>query len=276
MYPKNSSNPPPIHAALTEALSGLPITSGITVYHTPGGGSQGPADNSPAHKGNGVWEYTPSQAETNYDSFSLGWYKPGVCYRVSWIHTETPPDGAGARSVTITVDDGSDPLDGALVRVSKGAETFLRTTDASGQCAFSLNDGTWDVTITLAGYDFEPDTLVVDGTETPTYSMTQVITPGASPGQVKGYLYCYDENGDLEEDVTIRIKITAVGSDTGYAYDDTIRRGVSDETGLVEFTGLFKGATYELRREYSENRVEVTIPADADDPYELISVIGSP
>jgi len=86
--------------------------------------------------------------------------------------------GSGARSVTLTVNDGTNTLEGATVRLSLAAETYVVTTNVNGQAALSLDDGTWTVTITKPLYSFTPTTLVVSATTTHTYSMTAMsITP---------------------------------------------------------------------------------------------------
>jgi hypothetical protein len=86
--------------------------------------------------------------------------------------------GTGARTVTVMVDDGSDPLESAMVRFTKGAATYTQATDASGNATFNLDDGTWTVAISLFGYTYSGTTLVVDDDKTPTYSMTAIsITP---------------------------------------------------------------------------------------------------
>lgn len=93
--------------------------------------------------------------------------------------------GTGARTVTVTVDDGVIPtaLESARVRFTKtgGAGTYVQSTDASGNATFSLDDGTYTVSISLIGYTYTPSSQVVNEDETPTYSMTaQTITaPGA-------------------------------------------------------------------------------------------------
>ena len=80
--------------------------------------------------------------------------------------------GTGARTVTITVNDGTTALQGANVRVTLNLETYVQATNASGQCTFNLDDGTWTVGITLVNYTYSGTTLVVNGNETATYSMT--------------------------------------------------------------------------------------------------------
>lgn len=93
-YPKNSTSPPPIHVALVEHLTGLPVTSGVTVTHQANG-AQAAAANTATHLGGGLWSYTPSQAETNYTAFSILWDAPGRATAESYIVTEAAASEAG-------------------------------------------------------------------------------------------------------------------------------------------------------------------------------------
>ena len=181
--------------------------------------------------------------------------------------------GTGARTVTITVNDGTTALEDARVRLTKGAESYVTSTNASGIATFYVDDGTWTVVVTLAGYTYAGTTIVVDGNETATYSMTQVVVPSSDPGQVTGFLYCYSESGVVESGAIVTVRQTAVAESTGVAYDGKARAETSNIAGLVEFTGLFKGGRYEVRRGGSRSYT-VTIPDAANDPYELVSVIG--
>jgi len=182
--------------------------------------------------------------------------------------------GSGANTVTLTVDDGADAVVGAKVRVTCGALSYLDTTDDSGEVSFSLDDGTWAVAITRPGYSFTPTTLAVSGDTEETYSMTATVVPASEPGQVVGYLYCYDEEGQAEEGAEIQLQQTRAAEATGVAYDATVRTETSDATGLVEFAGLFAGATYRMRRGSATRWENVSIAADAADPYALASIVG--
>lgn len=93
--------------------------------------------------------------------------------------------GIGARTITVTVDDGTDPVEGATVRLSKGAESYTQRTDVTGQCTFNVDDGTWAVSITRPGYQFAGATLIVDGNESETYSM--IANSGAVSGWPAGH-----------------------------------------------------------------------------------------
>ena len=75
--------------------------------------------------------------------------------------------GSGALSTTITVDDGTNPLDGVEVWITTdeaGSNVIAGslTTDANGQVTFMLDAGTYYVWQQLAGYDFtNPQTITV-------------------------------------------------------------------------------------------------------------------
>ncbi len=194
-------------------------------------------------------------------------------------HTDTAIAGlagTGARSVTITVKDeppGPIPLEGAKVRVTKGAESYVRPTNISGQAAFSLDDGTWTVAITLSGYSFTPTTLVVDGTEVVTYYMSLVSVPASDPGLVTGYYHCYDKDGVIESGAIVQMKFHK-SSGSGISGDVSVRSETSGVDGLVSFTNLFTGADYMVRRGTDRPWHRITIDADATTPYALPDVWG--
>ncbi len=185
--------------------------------------------------------------------------------------------GTGAWAVTITVDDGSDPIESATVRVTKGAETFVSTTDVNGEVnsgsGFSLDDGTWTVTITQSSFTFTPVTLEVSADTDITYSMTTVSFPASNPSQVTGFLYTYDESGVVESGVTVNLRFRNLAG-TGIAFDTAIKTATSDATGLVTFTNLFPGAEYELRRETNGIWRTVTVASDASSPVALPNFWG--
>lgn len=178
----------------------------------------------------------------------------------NWIIWQSTLDsaaaGSGARTVTITVDDGTDPIEGARVRVTQGAETYVVSTDADGEAVFALDDATWGVAITKALYAFTPTTLVVDGDETRTYSMTAQSLP--SPGsalQTTAYLYLYDANGDPVEGGEVSFLLHNSDGTTGRAYDNDAVVATSDASGLVSLT-LLKSTRYVAS--YGTGRVQFT------------------
>jgi hypothetical protein len=88
---------------------------------------------------------------------------------------------SGISQVTLTIDDGTNPVEGVRVNVyDSGNTTLLRgglTTDVAGQVVFAIDDGTYKVRLALSGYSFTvPETLTVSGTTTDTYSGTSLIS----------------------------------------------------------------------------------------------------
>ncbi len=185
--------------------------------------------------------------------------------------------GSGARVVTITVTDGTDPLENATVRVTSGL-TYTATTNASGVATFNLDDATYAVSITRSGYSYAGTTLVVDGSESATYAMTAVsITPG-SGDLTTGYLTALTEAGVADVGATLYCAMSAPPEDdTGYSYDATRRTITSGSGGLAQFPGLVKGATYTIWRGTKVvGDYKVTIPTTAGTTYELPSHLGKP
>jgi hypothetical protein len=159
--------------------------------------------------------------------------------------------GSGARAVTITVNDGVNPLESACIRLTKGAESYTRSTNAAGVTspAFTVDDGTWAVVITLMGYTFTGTTLVVNGDETQTYSMTQVaISVPALPNCTTGYAVCIGTDGLPEEGVVVQAQMTAGPGTAGYIQDRGVITMTSDAVGYIEHTGFVHGAKYRFRR----------------------------
>lgn len=184
--------------------------------------------------------------------------------------------GTGARTVTITTQLSGAPLEGASVRLTKGAETYVGQTNVSGQLTFNVDDGTWVVSITSPGATFGGASLVVDGPETMTYSLTAISISPSAPGGVTGYWLCLGVNGLIESGVTVSMQAVEVpeGS-TGLALDTTIRTTTSNGSGVAQFTDLVPGARYSAWRGTGSKRY-ITIPEDASGSLELNSLLGSP
>ena len=182
--------------------------------------------------------------------------------------------GTGARTVTITVNDGTTALQNATVRLTEGANTFTAQTNVSGVATFNVDDATYVVSITKAGYSYSGTTLVVDGDESTTYSMTAITITPSTGDQTTGYLTTLDETGAAEAGVSIYVSLSDVPDDYGLALDEATRTMTSDEDGLVEITGMVKGATYNLRRGLKGRLFTVTIPTTAGSTYELPNMAG--
>lgn len=186
----------------------------------------------------------------------------------SWLSGSGGGSLTGANSVTITITDGTDPLETVRVRVTKGAQTEVKTTDANGEVAFSLDNGTWEVRATLAGYTMAAQSLVVDGVETPTYAMTALsYDANPDPALVNGeYTVLINGVGTSGQSVYLELKEAPTTGDnaTGLAAIDK-RTLTSGDDGVTEVDNLIKGAKYGLRIGTAGRQWVFLVPADADD-----------
>jgi len=158
-------------------------------------------------------------------------------------------DGGGANLVTITVTDGTDELENAIVRVASGVISESKTTDVDGEVQFALGSATWTVTIERAGYESHVASLVVAGTTAEEYELTAlIVTPPASPAVSTGTMLVLDENNAPEDGISISLQLTEGPGTAGYSLDTKIRTEVSNGSGVVEFTNLRRGATYSVWR----------------------------
>lgn len=184
--------------------------------------------------------------------------------------------GTGARTVTITVNDGTDALESASVRLTKGGETYVQATNVSGVATFNVDDGTWTVAITLAGYTYAGTTLVVDGTETVTYSMTAVnVAAPTNPNLTTGVALCLGTNGLLEAGVTVYAEMVDGPGTAGYALDTGTITMTSDANGIITHTGFVRGAQYRFRRGTSKWWGDPQTAPDAAS-WDLGEVLGKP
>ncbi len=172
--------------------------------------------------------------------------------------------GTGARTVTITVNDGTTALQNAIVRMTEGVNTFTATTNASGDCTFNLDDATYTVGITKSGYSFAGTTLVVDGTETRTYSMTQIVpSVPSNPALCAVTFHLFDQYGNNKagEPVEITFVQWATSASETPPVVSVTPVQTTDAGGLVEVE-LYRNATYRIvygNAGYAK-RVDVTVP----------------
>ncbi len=185
--------------------------------------------------------------------------------------------GGGARTVVVTVTLSASPVEGASVRLTKAAETYVGSTNASGQITFNVDDGTWTVAITSPGATFAGASLVVDDDETVSYSLTAIsITPSPAT-QITGYYTCYSHLGVVEAGVSITMQLVGLAQGSvGLALDNRLRTVTSDANGVAQFTNLFPGCRYKVYRGAAENKAwYVNVPDTVTgDPVELGSIYG--
>lgn len=186
--------------------------------------------------------------------------------------------GGGARQVTITVTDGTDPLEAAHVRMIMGMQNYVGSTDVDGEIVFSVDDGTYTVTVSLFGYTLAPQSLLVNGVETVTYAMTPTVIPPSDPGFITGITYTYDEAGELESGVTIRYRLTRSPSGAGNVYSGDWQSVASDSNGLVSLVNLVPGGYYDFYRGSdtctTTTKKSLLIPLGAEDGYEIPNFVG--
>ena len=194
----------------------------------------------------------------------------------AWI-TGATGQGSGARIVTITVRDSSaSPVEAATVRVFRAGETYAGVTNASGVTSFSLDDATFTVAITAAGFSFTPASLVVSGNVSQTYTLTSTggVTPSVAP-RTTGFWTVNDLNGVAQAgaQVTIQASSPPPGS-TGLAMEDAPRTATADNQGVVQFNNLVKGATYIVYRTGSSRKYNIVVPSTAGDSTPMGSIVG--
>lgn len=158
-------------------------------------------------------------------------------------------DPTGPWLLTLTIDDGTSPIESASIRIRSSTFDFVRLTDASGEAIFPAISATYAVLVTCPGYDPVLASLVVSADASATYSMTlsSVVAP-TDPLLATGVMLVLDEFGAFEAGVTISLQMTAGPGTAGYALDTKLRTEVSDGTGNISFAGLIRGASYTIWR----------------------------
>jgi len=183
---------------------------------------------------------------------------------------DTVNGGSGLSLVTITVNDGVDPVVGATVIATLGATRKEATTNASGIAYLWLDDASWTIGITKNGFEDHTATLVVSGATSQTYSLTGSSISPSEAGKTTVFFYTYNEKGVKTGSISVDMRIFKAYSSSTGSYDSKIRTEISDaSTAIVEFTNCFKGATYEVRRGSDCKWTKVVISADAGATTEL-------
>lgn len=184
--------------------------------------------------------------------------------------------GSGSRAVSITVLLDGIAQQSALVRLTKGAESYMATTDEDGLAELSVNDGTWRVSITLSGTRFTPVDLVVDGNEEVSYSLTANSAIAASdPNKITGCWLCLSQAGTPETGVTVTLTAMSLPpNSTGLILDSASRSVTTGADGVAAFTNLIPGVRYKVKRN-SGREFYFVCPDYQGDPVDLASFIGT-
>ncbi len=182
--------------------------------------------------------------------------------------------GTGANAVSITINDGSTPLTAAKVRVTQGSESYVVSTNGSGVAAFDLDDATWTVRLTKPGYTLAAQTLVVNGAESVTYSMTAVsVSTPSAPNLSVGTLLCLGTDGQEEEGAKVYFRLIEGPGTAGYSLDATEWYETADADGQIEAEFII-GATYGAHRGDVGREVKFTVANGAS--FSLPENLGSP
>lgn len=152
--------------------------------------------------------------------------------------------GTGPFSITVTVTDGTDPLQNVIVALFDGATLAGRlSTDASGNATFSLAAGSYTVNAYKGGYTYAPETRTVTGNQSGTLvddiemTATGGVTPPSNPLLCRLYGYFLLPSGLPAEDVKVDVTLvsnrpveTSAGSPIAYT---TVSEN-TDSLGYVE------------------------------------------
>jgi hypothetical protein len=156
---------------------------------------------------------------------------------------------SGPSALTVTVDDGTDPLSGAIVRVSGTGLSRTKTTDGSGEALFAVADGDYEVIVVKPGFDSEFRTVTVSGSTPLDVTLTEIsVTAPDEPYKATGNGITLDEEQEPEDGVFVSIQMVEGPDIAGFILDGKIRTEVSADGGVVEFAGMLRGATYEIWR----------------------------
>lgn len=184
----------------------------------------------------------------------------------------------GAYTGTLTVDDGSTGLQGAVVNARRGGVLKASgPTDSSGEITdWVFGAYTYDLAVRLAGYQPETDTITVSADAwTKTISLTALtIDPPPSASTITGVMTVYDEEGVEEESVEVSVQITEGPGTDGIGYDSAEWTETSNASGVVQFAGLIKGATYKIWRGDSKANAQTFTAPSTGDSFDLAEVIG--
>ncbi len=167
----------------------------------------------------------------------------------AWI---TGGGASGSNTVTITIDDGTNPIQDVSVQLwNSGVSALVTygTTDTNGQVSVTANDATYKIKIRKGGYTFSAiETLVVSGDTSATYHGTAYTPSGDGPYSPAGpgtedtttecAVYWYARNPDDSKGTGL---IRVIPSTDTVKYKDNIkiiRKQISmypnEATGYVE------------------------------------------
>lgn len=163
------------------------------------------------------------------------WSGLGVTKRPADVYAAVIGTGTGPIAVTITIDDGTNPVPNAQVTAyDAGVASGQGTTDANGEVVLNLAAGTYTIAIYHTGYTSGEETLTVPDDRDPTYSIELITAAGSvDPDWANVYGDVYDEDGVLEADVVCSLRISKEPSGSGQIFGGAASEATSDGNGRV-------------------------------------------
>ena len=184
-----------------------------------------------------------------------------------------PGGGSGAWTVTLTVTDGTNPLEHAWVRLTSGADSYPQQTNASGIAVFHVNSATWNVIIALSGYTFVPVGLGVAANVSQPYAMTPITITASPLGQTTGFFYIF-KAGIAQAGVAFGYSlVTLPTGGTGTVAVPGPQTATSDSMGFVQMPLMFPGAAYLIT--FGNSREMRLVPASAGSSFALPNIMGT-
>jgi len=223
-----------LRVALNSDVDAILVDTGTTI---PGLISTAQADLDTITGSSGVNLLTATQASIDAIEVDTGTTIPGLIPTVGNIRTELATElaridvavstraesvssGSGAFAITVNVKDALGAnLQGATVRMTEGVNSYVATTDATGDAAFSLDTATYTYNITKDGYqDDDPSgTVAISAEATVSLTMTATVSPAApsDPTLISVFLNSGDIIGTVVTDLRIGVTLSVRPSVSG-------------------------------------------------------------
>jgi len=234
-----------------------------------GGSSDAITDTNPTEFEEGYYIFDVTKAETNGASILVS--PSSITADVQVIGVPgvivTTPQGTttGTNTVTITINDGTNPIADVAVQIWNSDSSVFITSDstnASGIANLTADDGTYKVKIRKSGYSFDLEDLTVAGDTADTYSGTSyTVSAPIDPDMCRVYEYLKNADRTIPATVTGDMSIIKLP----YDYTDTIFSGevlngtYSAVTGLIYWDVVRLSTVSVLISEFGINQ-EVIVP----------------
>jgi hypothetical protein len=189
-----------------------------------------------------------------------------------------PTTGSGAYTITLTVNDGTNPIAGAIAAFTSGVTRHEATTSALGVATFGLDAGAWTLSLSKSGYTYTPASYTVSATASITRSMAAVaVTPSADPATTTGYLTTRNGQNTVLTAQTITFRLVDGPGTAGHALKGHSAgvggtfTATSDGAGMLQVT-LLRGGKYQMR--WGTGGAWTDFTAGTDTTYELPELVG--